>query len=261
MDINVPLHGFVHLWLILAAVLAGFFAVAVNKLWAAHLSSGKQRAKAPAESSSDDQISQREPSPVADDGQISQRKPSPVADAPAKTATGRQISQREPSPVADERAAGITNLILGAILLLYTALWCWLCFFYRKPMAEPHLRLDPFWSYREAFSHSGIARLGVARSIALNILLTVPLGYLLPAVFRNTKHPYVFTLLTVLTLSLTTEILQYLTRTGLAETDDVINNLLGCAAGLLAYRIAAVIVQKITRMNQSRQIESEDQRT
>ncbi len=59
MDINVPLHGFVHLWLILAAVLAGFFAVAVNKLWAAHLSSGKQRAKAPAESSSDDQISQR----------------------------------------------------------------------------------------------------------------------------------------------------------------------------------------------------------
>ena len=143
--------------------------------------------------------------------------------------------------VEDRKATGI---ILAFILLVYAAIYSYLTFFYREPMSEAHIRLEPFWSYREAFENGRIVRLGVARSIALNIAITVPLGYLLPAVYRFTKHKYVWTMITVLSLSLATETIQYLTRTGLAETDDVINNLLGGLIGAAGYLCSEAIILK-----------------
>lgn len=138
-----------------------------------------------------------------------------------------------------------TGWVLGAVLLVYAFVYAYLCFFYRSPMNEAHIRLEPFWSYREAFGMGGIERLGVARSILLNILITVPLGYLLPAVFRFTPHPYRYTVLLVLALSVLTEFVQYVTKTGLCETDDVINNVLGGLVGLTAYILADKLVRKV----------------
>lgn len=135
--------------------------------------------------------------------------------------------------VEDRKA---TTIILIFILAVYALIYSYLTFFYREPMGEAHLRLEPFWSYREAFEGFSIRRLGVARSIILNIAITIPLGFLLPAVYR--KHRYLWTILTVMVLSLATEIIQLITRTGLAETDDVINNALGCIIGLVGYLFA-----------------------
>ena len=141
----------------------------------------------------------------------------------------------------------VTSMVLGILMTLYLMIFAFLCFFYRTPMDESHIRLEPFWSYKEAFNGTEVVRLGVARSILLNILITVPLGYLLPALYRNTKHRYAYTLLTVLALSLFTESVQFFTRTGLCETDDVINNVLGAVIGMLAYKVADMITKKERR--------------
>ena len=173
MDINEPLHGQIHLWMIVAIIVLGYLAVVGNKYWAKR-------------------------------------------------------------HIEDRRA---TAIVLTAVLIVYSLIYSYLTFFYREPMTETHVRLEPFWSYREAFEGWGIRRLGVARSILLNIAITIPLGYLLPAVFRFTSHRYLWTVLTVLCLSISTEVIQLMTRTGLAETDDVINNVLGCLIGLGLYWI------------------------
>ena len=174
MDINEPLHGQIHLWMIAAVILLGYAAVVGNRYWA----------------------------------------------------------QRH---VEDRRA---TRIVLVVVLICYGLVYSYLTFFYRKPMTEAHVRLEPFWSYREAFRDGQIARLGVARSIILNITITIPLGYLLPSVYRFTGNRYLWTVFTVLILSVGTEVVQGVSRTGLAETDDVINNMLGCLSGVFGYWIA-----------------------
>ena len=181
MNINSPLHGYVHLGVIGILVFIGYLSVLLNKIWV--------------------------------------RKHN------------------------ENRKA--TDLVLGFIFLIYALVYLYLCFFYRSPMAEAHIRLELFWSYREAFRIGGIERLGVARSIFLNILITVPLGYLLPAVFRFSSHPYRDTILIVFVLSVSTELIQYMTKTGLCETDDVINNMLGGLIGLTGYIIADKLLKKV----------------
>ncbi len=135
--------------------------------------------------------------------------------------------------------------ITVAMLVLYSAVYVYLTFLYRTPMAEMHMRLDPFWSYREAFDgFFTIRRLGVARSICLNILLYIPPGYLLPSVFRRCKHRFIVSAVAAAGLSLGTEAVQFFTKTGLCETDDVINNLIGAVIGGIGYWCAMKLMNR-----------------
>ena len=177
MDINEPLHGQIHLWMIAVIIVLGYIAVVGNMYWAKR-------------------------------------------------------------HVRDQRG---TRIILSFILLCYSVVYAYLTFFYRIPMGEAHVRFEPFWSYKEAFDGLSIRRLGVARSIVLNIAMMIPLGYLLPTIYRASLHPYVFSFLTVAIVSILTETIQYITFTGLCELDDLVNNILGALIGivgnLLAYRL------------------------
>lgn len=175
MDINEPLHGQIHLWMIGLFILIGYLAVIGNRYW----------------------------------------------------------SRRH----GEDRRA--TRIVLGVILLCYGCIYAYLTFFYRTPMKEAHIRLEPLWSYREAFNGFSIRRLGVARSIVLNIMLFIPLGYLLPSIYRFIDHKYLLTIISIIIISVFTEIIQWLSRTGLVETDDVINNLIGGLIGLIGYMVGS----------------------
>ncbi len=184
MDINTPLHGFVHLWIVGIIIIIGYLIVVANKLFALNHPSNRR----------------------------------------------------------------ITNCILMLVLSLYGICFSYLCFFYRSPMNEAHFQIIPFWSYREAFENGGIVRLGVARSIFLNVLITIPLGYILPAVYRFLNHRYRLTILTILVLSLLTELIQLFSKTGLCETDDLINNTIGGLIGLIAYVMAEKMIKKVRKL-------------
>ena len=96
--------------------------------------------------------------------------------------------------------------------------------------AAPEVELTPFWSY------AVLRRADIRWQIWLNILLFVPLGFLLPwsgAVWRRLWR----TALAALALSVLTEAAQYILRIGLCETDDVIHNTLGAVIGYGYWRL------------------------
>ncbi len=149
----------------------------------------------------------------------------------------------------------VISLIIS-LLAIYLLVYVYLTFLCRRPTRQPEIDLTPFWSYREAiqFSPFTIKRLGLAREILLNILLTVPLGLLLPLLFYRRKHPYLLTLLLTLVLSLLTETLQYFFHLGFCETDDVFNNLLGGLLGITILSAGTKLSQKTKRSDEDKSL-------
>lgn len=84
----------------------------------------------------------------------------------------------------------------------------------------------------ENLGKTGNEKIFTEKDAALSAKEMVPLGLLLPLLFYRAKHPYVWTVLIVLGLSVLTEVLQYLTRRGLCELDDLFDNLLGGLIGI-----------------------------
>ncbi len=82
------------------------------------------------------------------------------------------------------------------------------------------------WSYERIFAGSK----EMLREVILNILMLVPAGALLPAIF-NKKQPWYIGLLLGFTASASIELLQLATCTGLFEFDDIFHNSLGCMLG------------------------------
>lgn len=74
--------------------------------------------------------------------------------------------------------------------------------------------------------------------IVLNIILFIPFGFMLSCylyIYRRSQHLFLQILLSGLFVSISVELLQYLTSRGFTEIDDVINNTAGAIIGWLAY--------------------------
>ena len=125
------------------------------------------------------------------------------------------------------------------LLVAYGVIYLYLTLFNRTPGSVPRLELTPFWSYQKAIAGNVMMR----EEIILNILLFVPLGYLL--CFSGLGWWKVA--LIGVCLSSTTEVVQYLTRLGLCEVDDLISNGLGTMMGIGVHNGYEMIRSKITR--------------
>lgn len=87
--------------------------------------------------------------------------------------------------------------------------------------------------FRAALSGVHIWSREAAREFFLNILLYLPLGYLLPFAFRSLRGR-VFTITFIGFLcSVATEVSQLYFHIGYCQVDDVINNTLGCLIGAI----------------------------
>ena len=76
------------------------------------------------------------------------------------------------------------------------------------------------------------------RNLAGNLVLFLPMGIFLPLLFSKLRR-FWRTLLTTALIVVCVEGLQLLTRTGSCDVDDLILNLLGCAAGYLLWFAAS----------------------
>ena len=142
----------------------------------------------------------------------------------------QQIAEEMKGTASRNSIRWVAAVLLGIYLLVYV----WLTFMYRKPSTKPMTRLIPFETYRAAYQLNPfkIKQIGLARALMQNILLTIPVGFLVPLVLNRQKHPYLLTAGIAFILSILTEGLQYLTHLGICETDDVINNFAGCLIGM-----------------------------
>ena len=69
-----------------------------------------------------------------------------------------------------------------------------------------------------------------------NVLLFVPFGAILPVLHRNFRR-FPVTLLCGILLSVSVEIIQYISCRGSCDVDDVLLNTLGCAAGYVIFAL------------------------
>lgn len=109
--------------------------------------------------------------------------------------------------------------------------------FYATLLRTPEvseLVLMPFYSFIAAQQQPEMYR-----SMLMNVFLFLPMGISLPFVLdKKVRHNIICTIIMAMVFSTAIEITQYVFCLGRCETDDVIMNTLGAAAGSISFRIA-----------------------
>ncbi|MGK9254043.1 VanZ family protein [Paenibacillus humicus] len=119
---------------------------------------------------------------------------------------------------------------------------------YQKKLGYLNLNLVPFKSI--ASSIGSYMRIGTEPSANLvgNIILFVPMGFLLPLIIK--KPSFLKTIGISFVIIFSIEIIQFITCLGVADIDDVILNIAGCAIGYTLYLISKNLMKnKISKNN------------
>lgn len=112
----------------------------------------------------------------------------------------------------------------------------------------PFLEIRRFWRARHVLPF-----FSVFLNLAGNVIGFIPFGFCLPVVTRRMRHAYLVIPLGFLT-SFTIELVQFLTRTGTADVDDVILNTCGCAIGYILVILLDEIRKKAAKIHFGRKV-------
>lgn len=140
---------------------------------------------------------------------------------------------------------------LWSILLYYLAILSVLLFFgglfYLDRVWGGPVNLKPFYTIRNFFVHyRRTGSLSSLFNLLGNIAILVPLGVLLPVMFRSMRRFWIFLPL-VAGIAVGIEYLQWCTATGIADVDDSILNFIGAAAGYFVTRLCQLIYHLIRK--------------
>lgn len=116
--------------------------------------------------------------------------------------------------------------------IIYLLAVAYITLFSRQP-EERRFDMEPFRSYILLIRDKNYFYLN---QIFFNILMTVPYGFLLPCINKKFRSLRLMTLAGFI-FSCIIEMLQYITRRGLFEFDDLFNNTLGASAGYIIFVI------------------------
>lgn len=100
--------------------------------------------------------------------------------------------------------------------------------------------LHAFSSYKSAWANESKTE---AQHLVLNIVMFVPFGFLMPVALKKCEKWWV-TYVVGFCASLFIELLQFVTRRGACDVDDIINNTLGAMIGYGLIRVLLVITKK-----------------
>lgn len=90
----------------------------------------------------------------------------------------------------------------------------------------------------------GIHNNKIIKGIILNVIYFIPLGFLLPLLFKKINSFLKIILISTITSSLI-EIIQLFTIFSVSNIDDVIFNIIGSAIGLICFKLFEKIVKKL----------------
>ena len=135
-------------------------------------------------------------------------------------------------------SARVSSMVYQLLFWGYSTVLIWELFFgkYRSHGGPRRYNLAPLKTivgYIENYKGYGASILVI--NLAGNIVAFMPLGFLLPLVFKRTDRLLVITGITLLT-SITAEICQYILNVGGLDIDDVLLNTIGGVLGYLIYR-------------------------
>ncbi len=139
------------------------------------------------------------------------------------------------------RRPGARRAVLWVILLYYLAILSALLFFgglfHLDRAWGGAVNLEPFHTIRNFIRH--YRRTGSLSSLSNllgNVVLMIPLGVLLPVMFRPMRRCWLFLPLAAL-IAVGVEYLQWRTATGVADVDDSILNFAGAAGTYILTRL------------------------
>ncbi len=139
-------------------------------------------------------------------------------------------------------SSGKRRAVTAVIFAVYIVLMIYLMFFRNRTGDQYWLgamNLVPFrtiWGFLSMIGRSDNTRVFrlVAVNLAGNIVVMIPFGYFLPAVFGKLRK-YIRTLATASCIIIIAEIIQYVTARGSCDIDDLILNMIGISAGYLIF--------------------------
>ena len=126
--------------------------------------------------------------------------------------------------------------LAAALLIAYVFLVMSVTVLSRGHLIQNNTLLKPFWSYAALIY--GKNKYSILTEIVLNILMLIPVGFLLP--FLVERHTVLYGFL----CSLCIEVFQLVTKRGYFEIDDLIHNTLGVVIGYGIYRLMEFAVRK-----------------
>ena len=135
--------------------------------------------------------------------------------------------------------------VLWVILLYYLAILSAMLFFgglfHLDRAWGGAVNLEPFHTIRNFFIHyRRTGSLSSLFNLLGNVIILLPLGVLLPLLFRPMRHFWTFLPLAALT-AVGIEYLQWRTALGVADVDDSILNFFGAAVGYVITRLCQMI--------------------
>lgn len=133
-----------------------------------------------------------------------------------------------------------SQILLYAVSICYVVIVIGATFFSRMPSEtyNDRMNLNLFSSYVEAYHDIGVVLLNnvLLRNLILNIMLFIPLGFLLPMYSDKLKKMYIVVSIGLLA-TLTIEFTQHFNDYGTFEIDDALNNTIGTLLGYCIFMI------------------------
>ena len=120
-----------------------------------------------------------------------------------------------------------SKILLWSIFLIYTVIVLGATFIHRTPVMYENINLHIFSSYIKVWNRFSLLEL---RNIIFNILMFLPFGFVLHLLFKKCEKFYI-TYFLGLCMTISIEVLQLISKRGIFEIDDIINNTLGCMIG------------------------------
>ena len=142
--------------------------------------------------------------------------------------------------------------IYASVFIIYSIFMIWLLFGQRAvdlsfdsyfERISQNYNVIPFRTIKEFienYHHSSFYFINLAG----NVVMFVPLGFLLPATFEQYRH-FGKASLESLCILLTVETLQFFTLLGSWDIDDIILNMLGVFIGYLFYYLTSKLIKKL----------------
>ncbi len=131
----------------------------------------------------------------------------------------------------------VWKIFTGFLLILIIAFIAYLTFYTRSETYASY-DIHAFRSYREAWNSFSIRNWQL---VIFNILVFLPIGFLLPLTLDIMRKGYRTTIVGAL-FSAGIEFGQYYTKLGLCELDDLINNTIGIILGYCIFRVLFTFV-------------------
>lgn len=126
------------------------------------------------------------------------------------------------------------------LFVVYIVILIYLLFLEREIDPEVGVNYEPFYSFKMFYpllkSDYMPYRYLAFENLFGNILMFIPMGFYLPSLFKKQKK-FLVMLLTVICISTSIECIQFFTKLGTTDIDDIILNVFGAIIGYIFYLI------------------------